>query len=228
SDEELEAPMEDQPLPADASPTALSLGYIANFDPEEDEEDPEEDPADHLVDGGDNDDNESSDDDDDDDDVVKDEEGLERVESIAYKLKLPQELSRVHNTFHISNLKRCCSDDPLAIPLEGLHIDDKFPLVEEPVVIMDRDIKRLKSKPLLLVIEQLAAMSGMDLKMGLKTVIISHYWYQRPGYREQGQNLNYNHISFSAIKVLHATAFQNKTTSSPNRSTFDIEDAFPL
>ncbi|GJR26364.1 hypothetical protein Tco_1102596 [Tanacetum coccineum] len=60
--------MEDQPLPADASPTALSPGYIVDFDPEEDEEDP----ADHPVDGGDNDDNESSDDDD--DDVVKDEE----------------------------------------------------------------------------------------------------------------------------------------------------------
>ncbi|GKA11569.1 hypothetical protein Tco_0691115 [Tanacetum coccineum] len=60
SDEELEAPMEDQPLPADASPTALSPGYIADSDPEEDEEDP----ADHPADGGDNDDNESSDDDD--------------------------------------------------------------------------------------------------------------------------------------------------------------------
>ncbi|GJV83715.1 hypothetical protein Tco_1523613 [Tanacetum coccineum] len=69
--------------------------------------------------------------------------GLERVESIANKLKLPQELSRVHNTFHVSNLKKCCFDDPLAIPLEGLHIDDKFHLVEEPVVIMDRDIKRV-------------------------------------------------------------------------------------
>ncbi|GJZ63520.1 putative reverse transcriptase domain-containing protein [Tanacetum coccineum] len=71
SDEELEAPMEDQPLPADASPTALSPGYIADFDPEEDEEDPEENPADYPVDGGDNDDNESSDDDDDDDDVER-------------------------------------------------------------------------------------------------------------------------------------------------------------
>ncbi|GJT10950.1 hypothetical protein Tco_0857992 [Tanacetum coccineum] len=69
SDEELEEPMEDQPLPADASPTALSPGYIADSDPEEDEEDPEEDLADHHVDKGDNDDNESSDDDDDDDDV---------------------------------------------------------------------------------------------------------------------------------------------------------------
>ncbi|GJZ81543.1 hypothetical protein Tco_0646537, partial [Tanacetum coccineum] len=50
--------------------------------------------------------------------------------------------------------------------------------------------------------------------------------YQRHGYKEQGQNLNYNYISFSAIKVLRATAFQNKTMSSPNHSTSDIEDAF--
>ncbi|GJS34894.1 hypothetical protein Tco_0533276, partial [Tanacetum coccineum] len=69
--EELEAPIEDQPLPADALPTALSPSYIADFNQEEDEEDPEKDHANHLVDGGDNDDNESSNDDDD-DDVVKD------------------------------------------------------------------------------------------------------------------------------------------------------------
>ncbi|GJU92374.1 putative reverse transcriptase domain-containing protein [Tanacetum coccineum] len=75
--------MEDQPLPADASPTALSPGYIADFDPEEDEEDPEEDPADHPVDGGDNDDNESSDDDDDDDEVVKDTEAFKTDESAS-------------------------------------------------------------------------------------------------------------------------------------------------
>ncbi|GJZ36912.1 hypothetical protein Tco_0583103 [Tanacetum coccineum] len=68
------SPSTDQLLPADASPTAPSSGYIADFDPEKDEEDPEEDPADYPADGGDNDDNESSDDDDDDDDVEKDEE----------------------------------------------------------------------------------------------------------------------------------------------------------
>ncbi|GJW43144.1 hypothetical protein Tco_0071943, partial [Tanacetum coccineum] len=77
SDEELEEPIEDQPLPADASPTALSPSYIVDSDPEEDEEDPEEDPADYPADGGDNDDNESSDDDNNDDDVVKDEEDEE-------------------------------------------------------------------------------------------------------------------------------------------------------
>ncbi|GJR42406.1 hypothetical protein Tco_1310509 [Tanacetum coccineum] len=73
----------DQPLPVDASPTALSPGYIADSDLEEDEKDPEEDPADYPADGGDNDDNESSDDDNDDDDVVKDEEDDEEEEHLA-------------------------------------------------------------------------------------------------------------------------------------------------
>ncbi|GKA06369.1 putative reverse transcriptase domain-containing protein [Tanacetum coccineum] len=68
---------------------------------------------------------------------------LERIRSVAYKLELPQELSRVHNTFHVSNLKKCYSDEPLAVPLEGLHIDDKLQFVEEPVEIMEREIKRL-------------------------------------------------------------------------------------
>ncbi|GJZ93982.1 hypothetical protein Tco_0666185 [Tanacetum coccineum] len=49
---------------------------------------------------------------------------LEKVRSVAYKFELHQELSRVHNTFHVSNLKKCYSDEPLAIPLEGLHVDD--------------------------------------------------------------------------------------------------------
>ncbi|GKD90849.1 putative reverse transcriptase domain-containing protein, partial [Tanacetum coccineum] len=62
---------------------------------------------------------------------------LEKVGSIAYKLELPQELSRVHNTFHVSNLKKCYSDEPLAVPLEGFHVDDKLRFVEEPVEIMD-------------------------------------------------------------------------------------------
>ncbi|GJU14653.1 putative reverse transcriptase domain-containing protein [Tanacetum coccineum] len=76
---------------------------------------------------------------------------LEKIGSVAYKLELPQELSRVHNTFHVSNLKRCYSDEPLAVPLEGLHIDDKLQFVEEPVEIMEREIKRLKQSRIPLV-----------------------------------------------------------------------------
>ncbi|GKE80186.1 hypothetical protein Tco_1550186, partial [Tanacetum coccineum] len=66
------------------------------------------------------------------------------VRVVAYKLELPQELSRVYNTFHVSNLKKCYADEPLAVLLDGLHIDDKLHFVEEPVEIMDREVKRLK------------------------------------------------------------------------------------
>ncbi|GJV36219.1 putative reverse transcriptase domain-containing protein [Tanacetum coccineum] len=62
---------------------------------------------------------------------------LEKVGPIAYKLELPQELSKVYNTFHVSNLKKCHSGEPLAVSLEGLHVDNKLRFVEEPIKIMD-------------------------------------------------------------------------------------------
>ncbi|GKE93211.1 putative reverse transcriptase domain-containing protein, partial [Tanacetum coccineum] len=66
---------------------------------------------------------------------------LEKVGAIAYKLRLPQELIKVHNTFHVSNLKKCHANEPLAVPLDGLHIVVKLHFVEEPVEIMDREVK---------------------------------------------------------------------------------------
>ncbi|GJS88025.1 putative reverse transcriptase domain-containing protein [Tanacetum coccineum] len=69
---------------------------------------------------------------------------LEQVGSVAYKLELPQELSRVHNTFHVSNLKKCYADEPLAVLLDRIHFDDKLHFVEEPGEIMDHEVKRLK------------------------------------------------------------------------------------
>ncbi|GKC75069.1 putative reverse transcriptase domain-containing protein [Tanacetum coccineum] len=69
---------------------------------------------------------------------------LAKVGKVAYRLELPQELSRVHHTFHVSNLKKCYADEPLVMPLEGIHVDDKLQFVEEPVKIMEREIKRLK------------------------------------------------------------------------------------
>ncbi|GJS37371.1 putative reverse transcriptase domain-containing protein [Tanacetum coccineum] len=65
--------------------------------------------------------------------VIDFEKVLGKVGEVAYKLELPEELSRVHNTFHVSNLKKCYADEPLAVPLDGLHFDDKLQFVEEPV-----------------------------------------------------------------------------------------------
>ncbi|GJR72677.1 putative reverse transcriptase domain-containing protein [Tanacetum coccineum] len=64
--------------------------------------------------------------------------------SRTVRLELPQELSRVHHTFHVSNLKKCYADEPLVMPLEGIHVDDKLQFVEEPVEIMEREIKRMQ------------------------------------------------------------------------------------
>nr|GEY42235.1 putative reverse transcriptase domain-containing protein [Tanacetum cinerariifolium] len=76
-------PMRDQPLPVDASPTALSPGYVVDSNPEKDEKDPKEDPANYPADRGDNNDDESSNDDEDDEDVGKDEEDKEEEEHLA-------------------------------------------------------------------------------------------------------------------------------------------------
>ncbi|GKF91038.1 hypothetical protein Tco_0274739, partial [Tanacetum coccineum] len=69
---------------------------------------------------------------------------LAKVGMVAYLLELPKKLSRVHSTFHISNLKKCLSDEPLAIPLDEIHFDDKLNFIEEPIEIMNREVKRLK------------------------------------------------------------------------------------
>ncbi|GJY96788.1 putative reverse transcriptase domain-containing protein [Tanacetum coccineum] len=76
---------------------------------------------------------------------------LAEVGTLAYRLKLPEQLSRVHSTFHVSNLKKCLVDEPLAIPLDVIQIDDKLNFIEEPVEIMDREVKRLKQSCILIV-----------------------------------------------------------------------------
>ncbi|GJT43953.1 putative reverse transcriptase domain-containing protein [Tanacetum coccineum] len=69
---------------------------------------------------------------------------LERIGPVGYKIELPEELSNVHNTFHVSNLNKCLSDVSLVIPMKELRLDDKLNFVEEPVEIMDREVKQLK------------------------------------------------------------------------------------
>lgn len=68
----------------------------------------------------------------------------ERIGPVAYRLKLPQALSGVHDTFHVSNLRKCLADETLHVPLEEIQIDPKLHFVEEPVEVMEREIKKLK------------------------------------------------------------------------------------
>ncbi|GKF87273.1 hypothetical protein Tco_0258150, partial [Tanacetum coccineum] len=76
---------------------------------------------------------------------------LKRIGPVAYRLRLPEELSSVHDTFHVSNLKKCLADANLHVPLNEIKIDKTLRFVEEPVEIMDREIKKLKHSKIALV-----------------------------------------------------------------------------
>ncbi|GJS05990.1 reverse transcriptase domain-containing protein [Tanacetum coccineum] len=69
---------------------------------------------------------------------------VEHVGPVAYRLRLPQELSCVHDVFHVSNLKKCLAESDVQVPLEEIKVDDKLYFVEEPVEIVDRQVKKLK------------------------------------------------------------------------------------
>ncbi|GKA79304.1 putative reverse transcriptase domain-containing protein [Tanacetum coccineum] len=69
---------------------------------------------------------------------------LKVIGPVAYKLELLEELSNVHSTFHVSNLKKCLSDESLVIPIKELRLDDKLNFVEEPIEIMDQEVKQLR------------------------------------------------------------------------------------
>ena len=69
---------------------------------------------------------------------------LARVGPVAYQLELPQQLSGIHDTFHVSNLKKCLADETLIIPMDEVRIDDKLHFIEEPVEVMDREVTKLK------------------------------------------------------------------------------------
>ncbi|GJW01176.1 putative reverse transcriptase domain-containing protein [Tanacetum coccineum] len=76
---------------------------------------------------------------------------VERVGPVAYQLKLPQELSCVHDTFHVSNLKKCLAEPDVQVPLDEIEIDENLRFVEEPIEIVERDVKKLKRRRIPLV-----------------------------------------------------------------------------
>ncbi|GJX81214.1 putative reverse transcriptase domain-containing protein [Tanacetum coccineum] len=76
---------------------------------------------------------------------------VECVGPVAYRLKLPQELSCVHDTFHVSNLKKCLAEPDVQVPLDEIEIDENLRFVEEPIEIVERDVKKLKQRRIPLV-----------------------------------------------------------------------------
>ncbi|GJS98973.1 hypothetical protein Tco_0820143 [Tanacetum coccineum] len=69
---------------------------------------------------------------------------IEKVGPVAYRLDLPEELDGVHDTFHVSNLKKCLADPTLQVPLDEIQVDAKLNFVKEPVEILEKEFKKLK------------------------------------------------------------------------------------
>ncbi|GKD76107.1 putative reverse transcriptase domain-containing protein [Tanacetum coccineum] len=76
---------------------------------------------------------------------------LKRIGPAAYRLRLPEELSGVHDTFHVSNLKKCLADASLHVPLDEIRVDNALHFVEAPVEIMDQEVRSLKRSKISLV-----------------------------------------------------------------------------
>ncbi|GJS82091.1 putative reverse transcriptase domain-containing protein, partial [Tanacetum coccineum] len=118
---------------------------------------------------------------------------IERIGPVAYRLELPQELSRVHNVFHVCNLKKCLSDDTLVIPLEEIQLDDKLNFVEEPVEIMDREVKQLKRSRIPIVKVRWNARRGPE-----------YTWEREDQFREKYPHLFTNPRSTTTLERVEA------------------------
>nr|GEX27050.1 putative reverse transcriptase domain-containing protein [Tanacetum cinerariifolium] len=87
-----------------------------------------------------------------------------KVGTVTCRLELPQQLSRVHSTFHVSNLRKCLSNESLIILLDKIHIDDKLHFVEEPMEIMDREVKRLKQSRISIIKVRWNSKRGLEFR----------------------------------------------------------------
>ena len=102
---------------------------------------------------------------------------IARVGKFAYRLELPEELSEIHNTFHVSYLRKCLVDESAYVPYEDLEIGDKLNYVEKPVAILDRKVKQLRNKAINQVMVQWKNRKGSDATWDSEEEMMKFYPY---------------------------------------------------
>nr|GEU96658.1 putative reverse transcriptase domain-containing protein [Tanacetum cinerariifolium] len=160
---------------------------------------------------------------------------LERIGPVAYKLELPEEPSNVHNTFHVSNLKKCLSNKSLVIPMKELQLDDKLNFVEEPVEIMDREIKQLRQSRIPIIKVRWDSKRGPKLKWEREDEIRDENPirtlgdYSRPsheGYRNTIELFKWNNVvplrSDTIWLVQNECSFHGLRSEDPNQHLKDF------
>ncbi|GJY27818.1 putative reverse transcriptase domain-containing protein [Tanacetum coccineum] len=113
---------------------------------------------------------------------------VECVGPVAYRLKLPQELSCVHDTFHVSNLKKCLAEPDVQVPLDEIEIDENLRFVKEPIEIVERDVKKLKRRRIPLVKVRWNSRQGAE-----------YTWEREDQFRKKYPNLFSEPVSSSGV-----------------------------
>ncbi|GJS22683.1 putative reverse transcriptase domain-containing protein [Tanacetum coccineum] len=144
---------------------------------------------------------------------------IAKVGTVAYRLELPEQLRRVHSTFHVSNLMKCMSDETLAIPLDEIQIDNKLYFIKEPVQIMDREVKRLKQSRILIVNVRWNSRRGLEFTWEHEDQMQQKYPHLFPNPRAR----------LGLIAVLPTTIVQNeKTIINPAFASWMVADQWTV
>ncbi|KAI3760166.1 hypothetical protein L1987_50557 [Smallanthus sonchifolius] len=100
---------------------------------------------------------------------------IANVGTVAYRLELPEGLNRLHNTFHVSHLRKCLADESTFVPLDDIELDEKLNYVEEPVAILDRKVKRLRNKEISQVLVRWKHRKGAEMTWETEEEMLKHY-----------------------------------------------------
>jgi hypothetical protein len=94
---------------------------------------------------------------------------------VAYRLELPQELSGIHNVFHVSHLKKCLADESQVVPMSDVSVDKSLVFTEEPIEIVDRQVKKLRRKKIPMVKIKWNSKRGPEFTWELESVFSRKY-----------------------------------------------------
>ncbi|XP_021980777.1 uncharacterized protein LOC110876927 [Helianthus annuus] len=110
---------------------------------------------------------------------------LARVGKVAYRLELPPALDGIHNTFHVSQLRKCLADETALVPLDDIELDEGLNYVERPIAVKDFKVKNLRNKAVRQVLVQWQHRKGSDLTWEAEDEMRKHYPFLF-GIKEEG------------------------------------------